>query len=282
MDRPGVLISPIASVSSYKIAVGRCQLGRPVEDVDGAGVRAPAQPAEMTSEPMRRFYKSVEAVAVDGGHEIRLDGRPVRTPGKAPLALPNAALAAAVAAEWQAQDQDIDPASMPLTQLASTAIDRVAGERETVIAGIVAYAETDLLCHRAERPAALVERQNMAWQPLLDWAALEYDAPLAVTCGVLPVAQPRSSVAAFAGALAGFDDFRLAAVAHLTGLLGSVVLALALAAGRLAAGEAFDAAHLDETYQQEVWGADAEAVARLGRLRAEVEAAARFLTLLDG
>lgn len=230
---------------------------------------------------MRRFYKSASTVAADRGHEIRLDGKPARTPAKHPLVAPSGALAAAIAAEWEAQDKTIDPATMLLTQLANTTIDRVVREREVVVAGVLAYAETDLLCYRAEQPAALVERQNAVWQPLLDWAAQELDAPLNVARGVLPVRQPQESVAAFVRMLAGFDDFRLAAIAHAAGLLGSVILALAMVVGRITADQAFDAAHLDEAHQLESWGADSEAAARLDRLRLEIAATGRFLSLLD-
>ena len=231
---------------------------------------------------MRRFYKSVDATESDDGYQIRLDGRPVNTPAKARLVLPGAALAAAVAEEWDAQVETVAPDTMPLTQLANTTLDRVAPQRDAVVAGVLAYAETDLLCHRADRPDALVQRQNAAWQPFLDWAALELDAPLTVTCGVLPAPQPRSSLEAFARVVRAFDDFRLAAVSHLAGLEGSIVLALALCAGRASAEESFNAAFLDELYQQEVWGADWDAATRLDRLRAEIAATERFLRLLDG
>lgn len=231
---------------------------------------------------MRRFYKVASAVGTDDGCQIHLDGRPVNTPAKARLLVSSASLAEAIAEEWNAQENTVDAATMPLTQLANTAIDRVAREREAVVAGVLAFAETDLLCYRAEQPAALVERQNAVWQPLLDWAALELDARLNVTQGVLPVRQPQESVAALTRALAGSDDFHLAAVAHAAGLLGSVVLALALAIGRISADQAFDAAHLDEAHQLERWGADSEAAARLHGLRLEMAATGRFLSLLDG
>ena len=231
---------------------------------------------------MKRFYKSAEPAEVGSGYQIHLDGRPVNTPAKARLIVPAAALAAAVADEWNAQDESIDPDTMPLTQLANTTIDRVGPQREDVVATVLAYAETDLLCYRAGHPAALSERQNRVWQPLLDWAALEFDAPLSVTNGVLPVPQSPASVAAFASVLEGYDDFRLAAISHAAGLLGSIVLAMALAARRLTADEAFEAAHLDEAYQHEKWGTDTEAAARLDRRRSEALATERFLALLDG
>ncbi len=230
---------------------------------------------------MKRFYKSAAPARVDAGHQIHLDGRPVNTPAKARLVVPNAALAAALAEEWNAQAETVDPDAMPLTQLANTTIDRVAHQRDAVRSGLLAYAETDLLCYRAEQPAALVERQNAVWQPLLDWAALEFDAPLAVTQGVLPARQPQASLDALAGTIAGCDDFHLAALSHAAALQGSIVLALALWKARITAAEAFNAAHLDDLYQQEVWGADTEATARLDRLRADLAATDRFLRLID-
>lgn len=230
---------------------------------------------------MKRFYKSAAPARIDAGHQIHLDGRPVNTPAKARLVVPNAALAAALAEEWNAQAETVDPDAMPLTQLANTTIDRVSHQRDAVRSGLLAYAETDLLCYRAEQPAALVERQNAVWQPLLDWAALEFDAPLTVTQGVLPARQPQASLDALAGTIAGCDDFHLAALSHAAALQGSVVLALALWKARITAAEAFDAAHLDDLYQQEVWGADSEATARLDRLRADLAATDRFLRLID-
>ena len=230
---------------------------------------------------MKRFYKLAGIASEDGGYRVLLDGRPIKTPAKAGLAVPSQALAEAMAEEWNAQGEVIDPHAMPLTQLANTTIDRVSQERDAVATSILAYAETDLLCYRAEQPTALVERQAAAWQPLLDWAALELDAPLTVTRGVLPTSQPRSAVEALRTALDKFDDFHLAAVGHATGLTGSIVVALALAAARITAEEAFDAASIDEAYQQETWGADAEAAARLEHQRREIVATDRFLRLLD-
>ena len=231
---------------------------------------------------MKRFYKSAEPAQGDAGYQIHLDGRPVNTPAKARLTVPAAALAAAVAEEWNAQTETVDPDTMPLTQLANTTIDRVAPQRDEVAATVLAYAETDLLCYRADHPAALAERQNAVWQPLLDWAALEFDAPLTVVRGILPARQPQASLDAFARRVGTLDDFHLAAIGHAAGLQGSIVLALALAAKRITAEQAYEAAFLDDLYQLEVWGEDDEATTRLDRLRAELAATDRFLTLIDG
>ncbi|MFZ2007663.1 MAG: ATP12 family protein [Stellaceae bacterium] len=231
---------------------------------------------------MKRVYKSVAIRAVDGGWGVTLDGRPLRTPAKRDLSMPSEALAAAIAAEWEAQAPDIRPETMPLTRLAATAIDRTAAERGKVVAEVAGYAGTDLLCYRAEHPPALVTRQEAAWQPLLDWAASRYDAGLAVTAGIVPKAQSPAALKAYAGAVAALDDFRLTALHAATGACGSLVIALALYERRLDAEAAFAASQLDETFQIERWGEDAEATKRRAALAADIEAAARFLALLDG
>lgn len=231
---------------------------------------------------MRRVYKSVALRRADSGWGVALDGRPLRTPAKRELAVPNERLAAAIAAEWDAQDPDIRPQTMPLTRLAATALDRTVFERVTIVAEIVNYAGTDLACYRAEQPPALVARQAAIWQPLVDWAAGRYDAGLAVTTGILPAPQSPASLNIFAGVVAGLDDFRLTALQAATAACGSLVIALALLEGRLDAEAAFAAAQLDETFQIEAWGEDPEAMARRRALAADIAAAARFLELLDG
>ena len=231
----------------------------------------------------RRFYGTVSVVpaadAPGGGYGIALDGRGVRTPAGAPLVVPGEALARALAAEWEAQDGDIRPDTMPLTRLAGTAVDRIGPAREAVVAQARAYAATDLLCYRAESPADLVARQEADWQPLLDWAAETYGARLVVTTGVTPVEQPPSAVDALAAAVAALDDLELTAVAAAVAACGSLVVALALAAGRIDAERAFAVSQLDETHQMERWGEDAEAVARRRHVRADIEAVAKFIAL---
>ena len=177
---------------------------------------------------LKRFYRQVAVESGDAGHGVTLDGRPVRTPAKAPLLLPTRALAEAIAAEWDAQQDEIEPRTMPMMQLASTAIDRVTPRRDAVITEIASYAETDLLCYRADGPIGLVTRQATQWQPVLDWAAGTYDAPLSVTEGVMPVPQSPAAVAALRAAVADCDAFELAAVYMLTVASGSLVLALAV------------------------------------------------------
>jgi chaperone required for assembly of F1-ATPase len=232
---------------------------------------------------MKRLYRNVEIVPAEGGgYGVALDRRPIKTPAKRPLTVPNPALATAIAGEWEAQEGEIRPAEMPLTQLASTAIDRVAPQRDLVVRQVAAYAGTDLLCYRAAHPPELAARQHTVWQPLIDWAVLRYDAPLEVTAGVIPIAQSPASLRAFATAVAEQDDLALAALHLATGACGSLVIALALIEGRLDAEEAFTASQLDESFQIEAWGEDQEQARRRHALAGDIAAAARFLSLLDG
>ncbi|BAV65061.1 ATP12 family chaperone protein [Sphingobium cloacae] len=217
---------------------------------------------------MKRFYQDAAVVAGEGGFGIQLDGRPVRTPARALLALPDAALAEAVAREWRAQGDAIDPRSMPFTGLANAAIDQIAPHREAFAAGIARYAETDLLCYRAEAPEALVARQAAAWDPLLDWAVARYDVAFRVTRGLLPVAQPPETLERLAQAVEAFDPFTLAGLSTLVTLSGSLVCGLAVVEGGHEPAAIWAAAEIDEVWQAEQWGEDAEAAAR-GALRRE-------------
>ncbi|MGE5203319.1 MAG: ATP12 family chaperone protein [Acidobacteriota bacterium] len=229
---------------------------------------------------MKRFYKHATVSESERGFGVALDGKPLRTPAKHPLTVPSRALAEAIAAEWQAQGERIDPHALPLTRLASIALDLVAPRRAAVVAEIARYAGTDLLCYRAEEPAELRARQHAAWQPLLDWATQRFDAPLGVTAGVLPVPQPAATLAAFTAAVGAYDTHRLAALHLATAALGSLVLALALVEGRLDAETAFAAAQLDETFQIERWGEDSEQMKRRANLKDDIALAARFVALL--
>jgi chaperone required for assembly of F1-ATPase len=229
---------------------------------------------------MRRFYKQAASAEAEGGFGVVLDGKPILTPARAALVLPSRALAEAIAAEWAAQGDVIRPSSMHLMQLAATSLDKVAPNRAFVIDQVAAFAETDLLCYRAEGPAELVARQRALWQPLLDWALVAFDAPLLVTSGVAPVVQPPEAIGALRTAIMAQDDWRLTALHVSTALLGSVVLGLALVHGRLDADAAFEAAEVDATYQIERWGEDHEGTARRAALRQEIGGAARFIALL--
>jgi len=234
----------------------------------------------MLLQQVRRFYREAAAVPAEAGWELRLDGRAVKTPARQPLLLPAPALAEALAEEWSAQGEKLQPARMPLTALTFTAIDLVRPRRAEVVPEIVDYGGTDLLCYRAAQPSELVERQRTTWQPLLDWAALTLDAPLLVTEGVAAVEQPQASLQALQRAVEAEDDFTLAALASAVRAAGSLVIGLALARGRLDAEAAFAAAELDETWELERWGEDAEAAKRRAGLLAELQACGRFFALL--
>jgi chaperone required for assembly of F1-ATPase len=231
---------------------------------------------------MKRTYKHANILPAGDRYGLALDGKPVKTPAKRELAVPTASLAQAIAAEWNAQHGDVRPAEMALTQIANTAIDRVGPQRALVVKQIADYAGTDLVCYRSVRPPELSTRQEAVWQPLVDWAVLRYDAPLEITTGVIPVAQPAGSLTALAAAVAEHDDFALAALFVLTAACGSLVIALALDEGRLEADEAFAASQLDESFQIEAWGEDAEQSERRKALAGDIAAAARFLSLLRG
>lgn len=235
----------------------------------------------MVNRTIKRFYRRAEAIATaDGAWGVALDGRALRTPAKAEMVLPTRELAAAVAAEWAAQEDRITPHTMPLMQLAATGIDRVAPQRDAVIDALAGFAGTDLLCYRAEGPETLVREQAQQWQPLLDWAAARWGARLEVTAGVMPRPQPAAALAALHAAVAALDDFHLAALHSATTVSGSLVVGLALIHGRLDSRTAFTVSQLDESYQLRHWGDDHEAGLRRARLEAELIAAGRFVELL--
>lgn len=229
----------------------------------------------MLSAP-RRFYKSATSAPVDGGWGVQLDGKPLRSPAKRAFVLPTEALAAAIAEEWQAQGDRINPHSMPLMQFAATAIDRLANDRATLAVETAGYARSDLVCYRAEEPLALVQRQEALWQPLLAWLAERYDVALNVTTGIATVEQPAHALTTFQRVLEACDLYALTALAAMTGAAGSLVIALALAEDRISADEATDAALLDELFQAEKWGSDPEAERRRAAIRADLAAAKRF------
>jgi chaperone required for assembly of F1-ATPase len=229
---------------------------------------------------MKRFYKTVSTETLDGGRAIRLDGRAVKTPARAELVLPTPALARAVAAEWEAQAERIDPRSMPLTGLANAAIDRVAPDPAAFAASLAAYAGTDLLCYRADSPAELVGSQAEAWDPLLDWAEQRYDVHFEIVEGIMHRAQPPETVARLSAALHGFGPFQLAALQPLVTISGSLLIALALAEGEIDVESAFEAAHVDELWQVRQWGEDELARQARENKRADFKAGARFLALL--
>ena len=227
---------------------------------------------------MKRFYQDV--TIADGA--ILLDGRQVRTPARAALTLPCPTLAEVVAEEWRAQGESIDPGSMPLTGLANAAIDQVAPDPAAFADTLAAYAETDLLCYRAEAPPELIAQQAAAWDPLLAWARRRYDLDFVLAAGVVHVAQPKATVARLTAALRAHGAFALAGLSPLVTIGGSLVTALAVAEGSIGADAAFELTHLDETWQAEQWGEDALATAARAARRRDFVAAARFLSLIEG
>jgi chaperone required for assembly of F1-ATPase len=227
----------------------------------------------------KRFYEAVATEATAGGWRILLDGRVVKTPKRAELLLPVAALADAVAAEWRAQGPQIDPPSMPLTKLSNTAIDAVTPNLPAVAEDALSFAARDLICYRAKAPESLVGLQAACWDPLLAWAEQHHGARLIATEGIMPVDQPPDSLAALAAALARFDPFALTGLHVMTTLTGSAVLALAHVAGRLSLEECWAAAHVDEDYQVEHWGEDADARKRRDLRFADMRAASEFFRL---
>jgi chaperone required for assembly of F1-ATPase len=231
---------------------------------------------------MKRFWNEATVQPVDSGWGIALDGRPLRLPGGTTLHLQSRPLAEALAAEWHAaggaQGNEMSYEEVPLTRLVGTAVDRIAPDPAPSATAIAEYGGSDLLCYRAEdrRLAAL---QAEHWQPLLDWAALHHDAPLQVTRGIIHVAQPPDSLRALHHAVAAHTPFGLSALGIAVPAMGSLVLGLALSAGRIDAAEAHRLATLDETYQESFWGTDAEALARRERIAVDIALAARLLEL---
>lgn len=228
----------------------------------------------------KRFYKEVATAPEGDGFAILLDDRPIRTPAKAKLSVPSQALAEAIAEEWRAQGEHIDPETMRLTKLANSAIDGVRGREEAVLDDLSAFAGSDLLCYRSEGPEGLVAKQNEHWDPVLAWAKQDLGAPLNLAQGIVHVAQSQASLDRMRERLKGLDAFRLAALHVMTSLTGSALLPLAVASGRLTPDEAWAAAHVDEDWQIGQWGQDAEAAARRARRRQEFDASCRLLELL--
>jgi chaperone required for assembly of F1-ATPase len=230
---------------------------------------------------VRRFWKEVTVEQGDGGWTIQLDGRPVRTPARASLSLPNRALADAIADEWRSVGDEVDPRDMPLTGFANAAIDRIAPERQAFAAGLGRYAEADLACYRSEWPPELVERQEQGWDPLLAWARRRYDIDFATTSGLMHVPQPPATVDRLAHEVTALDPFRLAGLSSLVTIGGSLTAGLAVLEKAIPAEEAWTAVSLDEHWQLKQWGSDTDAEKALENRQRDFLAAARFLELLD-
>ena len=233
----------------------------------------------MTGWAAKRYWTDVTVHETRDGFEIWLDARPVRTPGKSPLILPTRALGEALAAEWHAQEEEIDPETMPATRIANSAIEKVAPQIDAVAEHLLSYGGTDLLCYRAEGPDGLVARQARQWDPWLDWAEATLGARLHVTSGVIPVEQPAAAIRALAHELRRFTAFELAAVHDLVSLPGSLVLGLAAARGAAEPALLWETGRLDEIWQIEQWGEDDLAESANARKRQAFEDAAQFLHL---
>lgn len=251
------------------------------EDIFKGEPLDPMEAARRSVKPTlrKRFYEQAGVAPTGDSFEVTLDGKPVRTPARHPLAAPTRELAQAIADEWQAQKDVIDPAAMPLTRLANSIIDGVAASPDPVRDEVAKFLGSDLLFYRADGPEKLTERQAQAWDPIVEWAARELGARFILVEGVVFAAQPEEAVAAAAKAIPT-DPWRLGAVNSATTLTGSALLALALAQGAVSPEQAWAAAHVDEDWQMEQWGRDSLAMERRAHREAEMAAAAKILQLL--
>jgi chaperone required for assembly of F1-ATPase len=226
---------------------------------------------------VKRFYKEVSVAPVEGGFGVLLDSRPVKTPARNTLALPTEKLAAAIAAEWRGQGDEVIATSMPLLRLANSVIDGVTVNREGVVDAVMRFAENDLLCYRAHQPPDLVARQSAGWDPWLDWARRRHDANMTLAVGLNHVDQTPDALAALRQAVEALDPFALGAAHVIASITGSLVLALAVADGATTAAHVFELSRLDETYQAEKWGEDAEAAKRATALAHELDKAVELM-----
>jgi chaperone required for assembly of F1-ATPase len=228
----------------------------------------------------KRFYKQAGVQEREGIFHLALDGRVAKTPGKHALAVPSRALAEAMAMEWAAQGEEIDPSTMPITRIVNSAIDGVAPRKAEVVADLVRYAGSDLIYYRVSEPARLVQSQDATWNPILDWVRECSGARFTLAEGVMHVTQPDEAIAAIRIVIERIDSpFALAALHVMTTLSGSVLIALAHASGPLDVEQAWAAAHVDETYQESVWGEDYEALERRRRREADFRAASEVYRL---
>lgn len=233
---------------------------------------------QMRTPMPKRFYDEVKVAKAEGGFVVQLDGKPVKTPGKAPLVLPTERAAQLVADEFAAQGETLDLSSMPAYRLVNTALDGVASDPQAVLEDILRFSSSDLLCYRAEGPESLVHRQNDAWDGVLDWARAALGARLVLAEGVIHVEQPREAIAAIGVHLSQrAEPLRLAALHVMTSLTGSALLALAVDFGELDVETAWNAAHVDEDFQASQWGQDSEALARRANRKRDMTAAAALV-----
>jgi chaperone required for assembly of F1-ATPase len=226
---------------------------------------------------MKRFYKEVSVGPVEGGFAVLLDGRPVKTPARNTLVLPTEKLAAAIAAEWRGQGDEIIVTSMPLLRLANSVIDGVAVNREGVVDAVMRFADNDLLCYRAHQPPDLVARQSVNWDPWLDWVRRRHDANMTLATGFNHVDQTPDALAVLRQVVSALDPFTLGALHVIASITGSLVLALAVADGAATGAQVFELSRLDEIYQAEKWGEDAEAAKRATALAHELDKAVELM-----
>jgi chaperone required for assembly of F1-ATPase len=230
---------------------------------------------------MKRFWKSAEAIGKQGGWAVELDGRPVRTPARELLIVPTQPLAEAIAAEWNGVGEKIDPRAMPLTGLANAAIDRIGPDKQAFASGLAKYAEADLACYRAEGPRGLIEWQARHWDELLSWGRRRFDVDFRTTSGLLHVDQPPATVERLVHAVRALDAYRLAALSPLVTIGGSLLAALGVLEDAFTPEQAWEAVSVDDRWQLEQWGSDAEAETALANRERDFLAAAQFLKLLD-
>lgn len=229
---------------------------------------------------VQKPFASLRVVKEGKTFALRWGDRPLLTPAGHPYAVPTEELAEAMAEEWRKQGDKLKPATMPMTQLAATALDIVAKDRDRIVRQVIAYASTELLCHRASDPLALVKRQEEVWQPLLDWCAVECKALLKVGQGVMPIEQTPEAIRALHDLVETFDDFELAGLSHGVEVTGSLILGLALAKRERSATEIFKAAELDASFQALAWGADSATTARFNAVRQDLEVCERWFGVL--
>jgi chaperone required for assembly of F1-ATPase len=231
---------------------------------------------------VKRFWKEVTAAPVEGGWQVMLDGRPLKTQGKRQQIVPGEALARALAQEWTDQGEEIDPAGFVLRDMADYAIDVIAGDRADTVRALLAYGETDTLCYRADPGEALARRQDAVWEPLLEAAEKAWDLQFNRVSGIIHRAQPPETLAKVRSLLEGKDNLTLAALRSLAGISASLVIALLAASGEHPAQALWQASELEELFQEEMWGRDAEAEARQTKRLRDFEAAMRFAALVKG
>ena len=233
----------------------------------------------MSEWAQKRFWRAAEAAPAPDGWTVELDGRGLSTPARKPLIVPTKGLASAIAAEWDAQDEQVRPTAMPLTRAANSAIDKVLPRRADVAEMLLAYGETDLICYRADAPEGLVAAQEEAWDPLIEWARDALGAPMVATVGMIHVDQPKRARQALRAAVIGQDAFALTALHDLVTVSGSLVIGLAAQAGLRPADELWTLSRIDECWQEQQWGTDADAAKTAAAQREAFLSSAEFFRL---